>query len=112
VRRLARADPPVPGARGTRLSLVLRGVPRRSGGTSCLRAPVRAHVVGADLPRVRRVDFRLARLGQGAAVRSPFTRPIRVPRSGRVRVYRVMAAVRLRDGRRVNLSRLLRACAA
>jgi hypothetical protein len=110
VRRLARADPAVPGTPAIRLSLVLRGVPRASSGRPCLRPPVRAHVVGADVPGVRRVDFRLVRTGQGAAVRSPFTRPVRTPRSRVAHVYRVTASVRMRDGRRATLSRLLRAC--
>ena len=110
-RDLAREDPAVPGTRGrVRLSLAIRGRPGRSRGRRCLRAPVRAWVIGRDVRLVRRVDFRLARLTVGADRRLPFSRGVRLPRAGRPRVYRVHALVRMRDGRAVRLSRPLRAC--
>jgi len=111
VRDLARDEPAAPATRGrVRLSLALRGRPGRSRGRRCLRAPVRAWVIGRDVRLVRRVDFRLARLRAGADRRAPFHRGLRLPRAGRPRVYRVHALVRLRDGRRLRLSRTLRAC--
>jgi hypothetical protein len=111
VRALAREEPRTAGpGRRLRLSLVVRGRPGRSRGRGCLRAPVRAWVIGADMGLARRVDFRLARLEVGGDRRSPFSRGVRLPRSGRPRSYRVHALVRLRDGRRVRLSRSLRAC--
>ncbi|HVE69310.1 MAG TPA: hypothetical protein VNB64_12085 [Solirubrobacteraceae bacterium] len=113
IRQLARVEPPRPGARrhgGLRVRLALYGASRHSGGARCRRAPVRVRVIGFDSPLVRRADFRLGRLRAGGDVRWPFARLLRLPRASRPRVYRVSAAVRLRDGRRLTLRGVLRAC--
>ncbi len=112
VRQLAREEPAAArrGRGRPRLSLAVRGRRGRSRGRRCLRAPVRASLRGADVRLVRRVDFRLARLRVGRDRRAPFSRGIRLPRAGRPRTYRVHALVRLRDGRRLRLSRTIRAC--
>jgi hypothetical protein len=71
---------------------------------------VRGQVVGPDVASVRRVLFRLGPLNAGRDARAPFARGLPIPRSGRARVYRVRARVRLRDGRLLTLTRTLRAC--
>jgi hypothetical protein len=109
VASLARREDAPPGTR-PRLTLRLRSRIGRSRGRACGRAPVRAQVGGADVASVRRVLFSLGPLSAGSDVRAPFSRPLPVPRSGRARRYRVRARVRLRDGRRLTLTRTLRAC--
>ena len=109
VASLARREAAPSGTR-PRLALRLRSRIGRSRGRPCARRPVRGHVVGSDVASVRRVLFRLGPLSAGGDVRAPFSRRLPVPRSGRPRIYRVRARVRLRDGRLLTLRRNLRAC--
>jgi hypothetical protein len=84
--------------------------PRRT----CAPRGVRGLVAGRDKRNVRRVVFtfgpRLGLLRMRSDTRPPFDVRLRrrILRSGRT--YAVRAAVALKDGRRVRLSRTFRAC--
>jgi hypothetical protein len=75
---------------------------------------VRALVAGRDKANVRRVVFSFGpRLGLRRVrtdVRAPFSLRIRRRSLRSGRTYSVRVAVTLRDGRRLTLSRMFRAC--
>jgi hypothetical protein len=82
---------------------------RYGQGRRCSRRVARATVVGPDLALVRQVSFRLGRRVVGRVLRAPFSRRF-VVGSGR-HGRRVVARVRLVDGRRTSVARRLRPCA-
>ena len=73
---------------------------------------MRATVAGRDRALVRRARFRLGRraVRRSLDARRPFSRVVYRPRRSRSRRVTVRAAVRLRDGRLVRLSRRVRVC--
>ena len=117
--RLADASPPAgppagarrgcpAAAKRPRLRLVLRSRRARDArGRRCRVRPVRARVRGRDIRHVRRVAFRRGRR-VARDRRRPFGRVVdRRARAGR---RRVLARVRLDDGRLVRLRRSYRSC--
>jgi hypothetical protein len=82
---------------------------RYGQGRSCSRRVARATVIGADLPLVKRVAFRVGRRAAATDRRAPFSRRLRV-RSGRSHKS-VHARVLLVDGRRIRLHRTVKPCA-
>jgi hypothetical protein len=110
------AGPPASAARGcpatarpARLRLVLRSRRGRTErGRRCRRRPVRARVRGADVGRVRRVGFRRGGRRVARDVKRPFAKV--VDRSRRAGRRRLVARIRLDDGRLVRIRRSYRAC--
>ena len=115
VRRLHRVEPPAPTTRRPRARLKLALRHRRGRDARrrrCAAGPVRATVAGRDRALVRRARFRLGRraVRRSLDARRPFSRVVYRPRRWRSRRVTVHAAVRLRDGRLVRLSRHVRVC--
>jgi hypothetical protein len=82
---------------------------RYGQGKSCSRRVARVTVIGADLPLVKRVQFRVGRRFAALDRHAPFSRRLRVG-SGRSGA-RVHARALLVDGRRLKVARRLRPCA-
>ena len=72
------------------------------------RARVRVTLVGADRGIARRVDFKLGNRRSGADRRAPFARTISLRRVSRRRAHTIRAIVRIDDGTRAIVKRVLR----
>jgi hypothetical protein len=113
-----------PGAGGVgaglrpRLALGLRGLSarRRRGPVAapfarCARRDIRAVIAGPDRRLVSRVEYALTGHRKVVRTRGPL-RPLRIARRGlhSGRAYRLVATIRLRDGRAATRTRTFRAC--
>jgi hypothetical protein len=103
------------GARAPKLLLGIYGLHRRrTPRRTCAPRGVRALVAGRDRRLVRAVEFvfgpRLGLRRIRSDARPPFSLRIRKRRLRSGRSYRVLARVTLRDGRRLTLTRIFRAC--
>lgn len=103
-------EPAAPAEPRLRLALRLRFRARRTGAGRCATGDVTARLTGRDVGRVRRVDFLAGRRRVASDRRHPFRAVVRRNALRRGRVNTLRARVVLRDGRRVTVSRRVRAC--
>lgn len=95
-----------------RVGLAVTGLTRRDArGRRCAPGTVRLRATGADARRIRTLEGVLRGRSVGRDVRAPFALVVRRARLRRGALERVRVRVALRDGRRVTLTRAVRACA-